>query len=35
VAQLVKSGKREDKLPLERVLHALEDVHISLKEFSK
>jgi hypothetical protein len=30
-----KFGKREDKLPLERVLRALEDVHESLKEFSK
>jgi hypothetical protein len=27
-------GKREDKLPLERALRALEDVHKSLKEFS-
>jgi hypothetical protein len=30
-----KIGKREDKLPLERALRALEDVHKSLKEFSK
>jgi CCR4-NOT transcriptional regulation complex NOT5 subunit len=30
-----KSAKREDKLPLERALRALEDVHKSLKEFSK
>jgi hypothetical protein len=29
-----KSAKREDKLPLERALRALEDVHQSLKEFS-
>jgi hypothetical protein len=29
-----KSAKREDKLPLERALRALEDVHKSLKEFS-
>jgi hypothetical protein len=28
-------GKREDKLPLERALRALEDMHKSLKEFSK
>jgi hypothetical protein len=28
-------GKREDKLPLERAIRALEDVHKSLKEFSK
>jgi hypothetical protein len=28
-------GKREDKLPLERALRALEDVHKSLKEFSR
>ena len=27
--------KREDKLPLERALRALEDLHKSLKEFSK
>jgi hypothetical protein len=27
-------GKREDKLPLERALRALEDVHKSLKELS-
>ena len=30
-----KSPQREDKLPLERALRALEDVHKSLKEFSK
>jgi hypothetical protein len=30
-----KIEKREDKLPLERALRALEDVHKSLKEFSK
>jgi hypothetical protein len=30
-----KIGKLEDKLPLERALRALEDVHRSLKEFSK
>jgi hypothetical protein len=35
MAQPAKIGKREDKLPLERALHALEDVHMSLKEFSK
>jgi hypothetical protein len=29
-----KFAKREDKLPLERALRALEDVHQSLKEFS-
>ena len=29
-----RSAKREDKLPLERALRALEDVHQSLKEFS-
>jgi hypothetical protein len=28
-------GKREDKLPLDRALRALEDVHKSLKEFSQ
>lgn len=28
-------GKREDKLPLERALRALEDLHKSLKEFAK
>jgi hypothetical protein len=28
-------AKREDKLPLERALRALEDLHKSLKEFSK
>lgn len=27
-------SKREDRLPLERALRALEDVHQSLKEFS-
>jgi len=30
----VKSEKREDKLPLERALRALEDAHRSLKKFS-
>jgi hypothetical protein len=35
MAQPVKIGKREDKLPLERALRALEDSHASLKEFSK
>jgi hypothetical protein len=30
----VKSEKREDKLPLERALRALEDVHRSLKQFA-
>jgi hypothetical protein len=34
MALLVKSEKREDKLPLERALRALEDVHQSLKKFS-
>jgi hypothetical protein len=34
VAIPAKSAKREDKLPLERALRALEDVHQSLKEFS-
>jgi hypothetical protein len=34
VAHPAKVGKREDKLPLERALRALEDVHTSLKEFS-
>jgi hypothetical protein len=34
VATPAKSAKREDKLPLERALRALEDVHKSLKEFS-
>jgi hypothetical protein len=29
-----KTEKREDKLPLERALRALEDVHKSLKDFS-
>lgn len=28
-------AKREDKLPLERALRALDDLHKSLKEFSK
>jgi hypothetical protein len=35
VATPAKSAKREDKLPLERALRALEDVHRSLKDFSK
>jgi hypothetical protein len=35
MAQPAKVGKREDKLPLERALRALEDVHASLKQFSK
>jgi hypothetical protein len=35
MANPAKIGKREDKLPLERALRALEDVHSSLKEFSK
>jgi hypothetical protein len=35
VATSTKSPQREDKLPLERALRALEDVHKSLKEFSK
>jgi hypothetical protein len=30
----MKSEKREDRLPLERALRALEDVHKSLKQFS-
>jgi hypothetical protein len=30
----LKPAKREDKLPLERALRALDDVHRSLKEFS-
>jgi hypothetical protein len=34
VATPAKSAKREDKLPLERALRALDDVHQSLKEFS-
>lgn len=34
MATLAKSAKREDKLPLERALRALEDVHQSLKDFS-
>jgi hypothetical protein len=34
VATRAKIAKREDKLPLERALRALEDVHQSLKEFS-
>jgi hypothetical protein len=32
---MASPAKREDKLPLERALHALEDLHKSLKEFSK
>jgi cell fate (sporulation/competence/biofilm development) regulator YlbF (YheA/YmcA/DUF963 family) len=35
VATSTKFPQREDKLPLERALRALEDVHRSLKEFSK
>jgi hypothetical protein len=35
VATPTTIGKREDKLPLERALRALEDVHKSLNEFSK
>lgn len=35
MAQPAKIGKREDKLPPERAMRALEDVHQSLKEFSK
>jgi hypothetical protein len=35
MAHPAKLGKLEDKLPLERALRALEDVHKSLKEFSK
>jgi hypothetical protein len=31
----VEIGRREDKLPLERALRALGDVHSSLKEFAK
>jgi hypothetical protein len=34
MALLVKSEKREDKLPLERALRALEDARKSLKQFS-
>jgi hypothetical protein len=34
VATPAKSAKREEKLPLERALRALDDVHQSLKEFS-
>jgi hypothetical protein len=34
VTPSLKPAKREDRLPLERVLRALEDVHQSLKEFS-
>jgi hypothetical protein len=34
LATPARSAKREDKLPLERALRALEDVHQSLKEFS-
>jgi hypothetical protein len=32
---MAPSARREDRLPLERALRALEDVHKSLKEFSK
>jgi hypothetical protein len=32
---MASPAKREDKLPLERALRALEDLHKSLKEFSK
>jgi hypothetical protein len=35
VTTSAKSPQREDKLPLERALRALEDVHKSLKDFSK
>ena len=35
MATSAKPPQREDKLPLERALRALEDVHKSLKEFSK
>jgi hypothetical protein len=35
MATLERTEKREDKLPLERALRALEDVHKSLKDFSK
>jgi hypothetical protein len=35
VATSAKPPQREDKLPLERALRALEDIHKSLKEFSK
>jgi hypothetical protein len=35
MATPAKSAKREDKLPLERALRALEDVHASLKQFAK
>jgi hypothetical protein len=35
VAPATKIGKLEDKLPLDRALRALEDVHQSLKEFAK
>ena len=34
MAPPVKSEKREDRLPLERALRALEDVRQSLKKFS-
>jgi hypothetical protein len=34
LATSARSAKREDKLPLERALRALEDVHQSLKEFT-
>jgi hypothetical protein len=32
---MASPAKREDKLPLERALRALEDFHTSLTEFSK
>jgi hypothetical protein len=32
---MASPAKREDKLPLERALRALEDLHKSLKGFSK
>jgi hypothetical protein len=35
MAMTAKIDKQEDRLPLERALRALEDVHKSLKEFSK
>jgi hypothetical protein len=35
MATTAKIDKQEDRLPLERALRALEDVHKSLKEFSK
>jgi hypothetical protein len=34
VAASLKPAKREDSLPLERAVRALEDVHRSLNEFS-